>query len=441
MVTVVLQIIFQIVLILINAFFAGTEMAVVSLNATRLHKLEDEGDRRAVKLLKLVNEPSNFLSTIQIGITLAGYLGSALAAENFSGYIVNWIYYGLGFTLISQSALNMAAIVVITIILAYFTLIFGELVPKRIAMQKSFEWASMAYGVVSGIAFVMKPIIRFLAFSTNLVLRVLHLKTEAEDDNVTEEEIRMMIDLGKEKGNIDENEKEWIKNVFDFDDLSVRRVMTQRTDVVDIDIEDSHEEILEIIERTGLSRYPVYEESRDNVIGILYARDFLLATAKDEKAEVRGILRKAYFVPETIHADVLFADMQKNKIHIAVIIGEYGTMEGIVTLEDLLEEIVGNIYDEFDPVEEPDIVKQGENMWKVSGNTPINELSEALDIDFADAGDFDTAAGLVISLLQEVPGEGLVYDADAYGLHFHVSRASNRRIETIYIRKNEAPPE
>ncbi len=434
--TVILQIIFQIVLILINAFFAGTEMAVVSLNATKLHKLEEEGDRRASKLLKLVGEPSNFLSTIQIGITLAGYLGSALAAENFSGYLVNWIYYDLGFTLISQSALNMVAIVLITIILAYFTLIFGELVPKRIAMQKSYEWSSMAYGVVSGIAFVMNPIIRFLAFSTNLVLRIMHLKTEAEDENVTEEEIRMMVDIGEEKGNIDENEKEWIQNVFDFDDLSVRRVMTQRTDVIDIDVEDSADDILAVIERTGLSRYPVYENNRDNIIGILYARDFLLARSKNEKVSVRDILRTAYFVPETIHADTLFADMQKNKMHIAVIIDEYGTMEGIVTLEDLLEEIVGNIYDEFDPEEEPDIVKQGPNMWKVSGNTPINELSEELDTAFGDDEDFDTAAGLVISLLQEVPKDGVVYDVDAYGLHFHVSAAANHRIETIYIRKN-----
>ena len=224
--TVVLQLLLQAVLILINAFFAGTEMAVVSLNTAKLHKLEEDGDKHAVKLLKLVADSSGFLSTIQIGITLAGYLGSALAAENFSGYLVNWLYRDLGFQVVSERTLSWIAIVVITLILAYFTLIFGELVPKRIALQKSYEWSKAAYGVVSGIAFVMKPVIRFLAFTTNLVLKIMHLKVEAQDDNVTEEEIRMMVDIGEEKGNIDVNEKEWIQNIFDFDDLSVRRVMT-----------------------------------------------------------------------------------------------------------------------------------------------------------------------------------------------------------------------
>lgn len=433
--TVFLQIFFQIILILVNAFFAGTEMAVVSLNNAQLRRLDSEGNKQAGRLLKLVGEPSNFLSTIQIGITLAGYLGSALAAENFSGYLVRWIYEDLGIHLISENALNMVAIVLITIILAYFTLVFGELVPKRIAMQKPFEWSCAAYGVVSAIAFVMNPVIRFLAFSTNLVLRILHLKTEASDEMVTEEEIRMMIDIGQETGNIDENEKEWIKNVFDFDDISVRRVMTQRADVVGFDKDTDTAQILDTIKETGLSRYPVYDESLDNIVGILNARDLLLAMADNGNADIMQLLREAYFVPDTIHADTLFSDMQKNKVHIAVIIDEYGAMEGIVTMEDLVEEIVGNIYDEFDPEEEPDIVNQGENMWKVSGNTPINELSDELGVRFDDEGDYDTAAGLVLSLIQEVPVNDRVYDVDAYGLHFHVPASKNHRIETVYIRR------
>lgn len=434
--TIVLQLLLQVILILINGFFAGTEMAVVSLNTTKLHRLEEEGNKHAVRLLKLVAEPSGFLSTIQIGITLAGYLGSALAAENFSGYLVSWLYDDLGFTLISESAMSIVAIFLITLILAYFTLVFGELVPKRIAMQKSFEWAKTSYGVISGIAFVMKPVIRFLAFSTNLVLRILHLKTEAEDENVTEEEIRMMVDIGEEKGNIDVNEKEWIQNIFDFDDLSVRRVMTQRTDVVAISVEDDWDEILHTIEESGRSRYPVYDEDLDDIVGILYARDFLLASSKGERTQIRDLLRPAYFVPESIHADTLFTDMQKKKIHIAVIIDEYGAMEGIVTMEDLVEEIVGNIYDEFDPEEEPEIVQLEDNLWKVTGNTTIDDLAKELDMELdMEEEDYDTVGGLIISLLQAIPEDGVSFDVEGFGLHIHVEDIQDRRIEKAYISK------
>lgn len=436
--TIILQLILQLLLILINGFFAGTEMAVVSLNTTKLHRLEDDGNKHAERLLRLVAQPANFLSTIQIGITLAGYLGSALAAENFSGYLVNWLYDGLHFTLISRNALSLIAIVIITLILAYFTLVFGELVPKRIAMQKPFEWAKSAYGIVSGISFVMKPVIRFLAFSTNLVLRIMHLKTEAEDENVTEEEIRMMVDIGEEKGNIDVNEKEWIQNIFDFDDVSVRKVMTQRTDVIAIYVEDDVEEIIQTIEESGLSRYPVYDEDLDDVVGILYARDFLLAASKGKEFKIRDILRAAYFVPDSIHADTLFTDMQKKKIHIAVIIDEYGAMEGIVTMEDLVEEIVGNIYDEFDPEEEPEIVKIEDNLWKVTGNTTIDDLAKELDMELdLEDEDYDTVGGLIISLLQAIPEDGVSFDVEGFGLHVHVKEEDiqDRRIEKAYINK------
>ncbi|MGN1146880.1 MAG: hemolysin family protein, partial [Lachnospiraceae bacterium] len=429
----------QVILIMVNAFFAGTEMAVVSLNTTKLHKLEEDGNKHAGKLLKLVEEPSAFLSTIQIGITLAGYLGSALAAENFSGYLVDWLYHDLGFTLISESAMSIIAIFLITLILAYFTLVFGELVPKRIAMQKPFEVAKTSYGVISAISFVMKPVIRFLSFSTNLVLRIMHLKTEAEEENVTEEEIRMMVDIGEEKGNIDVNEKEWIQNIFDFDDLSVRRVMTQRTDVVAISLEDDREEILHTIEESGLSRYPVYDEDLDDIVGILYARDFLLAASKSEQVQIKDVLRPAYFVPESIHADTLFTDMQKKKIHIAVIIDEYGAMEGIVTMEDLVEEIVGNIYDEFDPVEEPEIVRMEDNLWRVTGNTTIDDLAEELDIELnLEEEDYDTVGGLIISLLQAIPEDGVSFDVEGFGLHIHVEDIQDRRIEKAYISKLDA---
>ncbi|MBQ7781553.1 MAG: HlyC/CorC family transporter [Lachnospiraceae bacterium] len=434
--TIIWQLLLQAVLIGINAFFAGTEMALVSLNTTKLHRLEEDGDKHATKLLKLVEEPSAFLSTIQVGITLAGYLGSALAAENFSGYLMTWIYEDLKFTAISESVMSVIAIFVITLILAYFTLVFGELVPKRIAMQKSYEMAKFSYKIISGISFVMKPIIKFLSFSTNLVLKLMRLKTEAEEEEVTEEEIRMMVDISEETGNIDENEKEWIQNIFDFDDLNVRRVMTPRTDVVAISAEASNEDILQIIEESGRSRYPVYGEDLDDIVGILYARDFLLALGKEGDVKINDILRSAYFVPESIHADRLFTDMQKKKIHIAIIVDEYGAMEGLVTMEDLVEEIVGNIYDEFDPEEEPEIVKLEENLWKVTGNTAIETMAEELEIELDTENlDYDTVGGLIISLLQAIPEDGVTFDVEGLGLHIHVEDIVDRRIEKAYISK------
>ncbi|MGN1203803.1 MAG: hemolysin family protein [Lachnospiraceae bacterium] len=440
--TTVFQVLLQIILISINAFFAGTEMAVVSLNTTRLHKLEEEGDPHAVKLLKLIADPSGFLSTIQIGITLAGYLGSALASENFAGYLVHWIYYDLHFTVLPEGTLHMIAIVLITIVLAFFTLIFGELVPKRIAMQKAYGWSKAAYGIVSGIAFIMRPVIALLSLSTNLVLKILHCKVEGDDDNVTEDEIRMMVDIGEEKGNIDENEKEWIQNIFDFDDLSVRRVMTQRTDVIAVSVDATKAEVMQLIEETGLSRFPVYGEDLDDIKGILYAKDFLLAVGKGEDTDVEKIMRSAYFVPESIHADKLFADMQNKKIHIAVIVDEYGAMEGIVTMEDLVEEIVGNIYDEFDKEEDPEIEKIKDNLWVVPGNTNLEDLAEELDIDLElPEEDYDTVGGLVISLLQAIPEDGEQFDVEGYGLHIHVEDIRDRRIEKAYISKSSPHPE
>lgn len=434
--TIIFQLLLQAVLIGVNAFFAGTEMALVSLNTAKLHKLEEDGDKHAAKLLKLVEEPSAFLSTIQVGITLAGYLGSALAAENFSGYLITWIYEDLQFTAIPESVMSVVAIFLITLILAYFTLVFGELVPKRVAMQKSYEMAKFSYKVISGISFVMKPVIKFLSFSTNLVLKILCLKTEAEEENITEEEIRMMVDIGEETGNIDENEKEWIQNIFDFDDLSVRRVMTPRADVVAISTEATNEEIIQIIEEKGRSRYPVYGDDMDDIIGILYARDFLLAMGKGEHVKIKDILRAAYFVPENIHADRLFTEMQKKKIHFAVIVDEYGATEGIVTLEDLVEEIVGNIYDEFDPEEEPEIVKLEDNLYQVSGNTTIDTLAEELDIDLElEELDYETVGGLIISLLQAIPEDGTSFDVEGLGLHIHVEDIKDRRIEKAYISK------
>ncbi len=432
------QIILQVILILINAFFAATEIAVVSLNTTKLKKLTEEGNKTAKKLLKLVEEPTGFLSTIQIGITLAGFLGSAFAADNFAGYLVTWVYDDLGFHGLSVSTLNTLAVIVITIILSYFTLIFGELVPKRIAMQKSYEVAKFACGVVSAVAFVMRPVVFFLSLSTNGVLRLLRLKTEAEEESVTEEEIRMMVDLGEERGVIDEDEKEWIQNVFAFDDTPARDIMTHSTDVVFISVNAGEQEVLDTIRENGKSRFPVFDKDFDDVIGVLYARDFLMADSRT-RGNLKSLLRAPYFIPESISADKLFKDMQTKKIHFAVVVDEFGQVSGIITMEDLLEEIVGNIYDEYDASEKKELEKVSDTVWRVNGECDIESLSEELGVKTLESPDYDTVGGFIFSQLHTIPKDGTTFDIEFDSLIFHVTEIENRRIKEVLVERHEVP--
>ena len=432
------QLLLQAVLILLNAFFAMTEIAVVSLSPTKLKKLEEEGDSAAAKLLKLTDEPTAFLSTIQVGITLAGFLGSAFAADSFSEMLVNWIYVDLGYTAIPMRVLDTASVVLITVILSYFTLVFGELVPKRIAMQKPMEVAKISTGLVSGLSVVMRPVIWFLSASTNAVLKLLRMKTENEEETVTEEEIRMMVDIGEENGTIDSAEGEWIDNVFEFGETTVREVMTHVTDLVYVNADDSPAEILDVIRESGRSRIPVCGENVDDVLGILSTRLFLLGRCEDLDKLPEGVVRPAYFVPETMSASRLFKEMQRRSTHIAVVIDEYGQTAGVVTMEDLLEEIFGNIYDESDEVEEQAIQQLDENRWRVSGAAELDELAEALDIEFDEDVDCDTVNGLALSCLNSIPADGETPDVEVCGLKIHIEKIEQRRVITAIVQKQTA---
>ncbi|RHP31259.1 hemolysin family protein [Lachnotalea sp. AF33-28] len=431
------QLLLQVILIMLNAFFAATEIAVISLNTTKLKRMSEEGDKTAEKLVKLVEEPAGFLSTIQIGITLAGFLGSAFAADNFSEYLVNWIYNGIGFHGIPLSVLDTLSVIVITLILSYFTLVFGELVPKRIAMQKPMKVARISCGVVSAVAVVMRPVVTFLSFSTNAVLKLLRMKTAAEEETVTEEEIRMMVDLGEEKGTIDSDEKEWIENVFEFGDSDARDVMTHQPDIVGIPVSADVETVRNIIRESGLSRFPVYGRNIDDIRGILNARDFLLNQKESHPEMVEELMRPAYFVPETVPASQLFKDMQKKKVHIAIVVDEYGETSGLVTMEDLLEEIVGNIYDEFDRAEPANIIKLGENLWQISGTAGVEDIAEELDVKLPEDLDYETLGGMVFSCLHTIPKDGTALDVEVCGLHIHVDQVTDRRIEKATVRKLE----
>lgn len=434
MISVPRQLLIQAVFIAINAIFAGLEMAMVSLNSTKLKMLEEKGDKAAIKLLKMLENPSGFLSAIQVAISLSGFLGSAFAADSLSEPLTDWLI-SIGLDGIGYSTLNSISVVIITIILTIVTIIFGELVPKRVAQQKSYEVAKVFLKLLQVISAVLKPVIWLTSGATNLILRMLHLKTSSEEDAVSEAEIRMMVESGGDSGVIEEDEKEMINNIFEFNDIRVSEIMTRISDVNYFSVDDDEETIINTIKESGNSRYPVYEEDINDIIGILNARDFLLNLNARPKKTVREMLRSAYFVPESIKADQLFNDMQRKKVHIAIVIDEYGETRGIITLEDLLEEIVGNIYDEFDETEAPEIEKLGDNRWRVSGTLSIEDLEKELDIDIDDDSDFDTLGGMVLACLHEIPEDGQTFTIETNGLRIMVTRVEDKRIAEAVVEK------
>lgn len=423
----------QLVLILVNGWFAATEVAVLSLNDAKLRHDAEEGDKVAATLLQLSESPNKFLSTIQVCITLAGFLGSAFAADQFASRLAEaFIAAGIG---IDPKLLNSICVIIITLVLSYFTLVLGELVPKRIAMQNPEKFARLTCKVLKVCSELFRPVVWLLSVSTNGILRLMGIDPNAETEEVTEEEIRMMVDVGGETGAIEETEKEMIENIFEFNNLSAEDVMTHRTAVTSIWVGDDRETIINTIRETGLSRFPVYDEDMDDIIGTLNTRSFLLNEQLEEPKPLRELIREAYFVPETVQADVLFRDMQRKNIHMAIVVDEYGGMSGLVTMEDLLEEIVGNIYDEYDPQAVADIARVDDETWRISGSAPLEDVAEALDVELPLEEDYDTLGGLIFSQFTAIPQDGSTPEVEVAGLQIQVEKIEDHRIESALVRK------
>lgn len=428
-----LQLLIQVVLIALNAVFASAEIAVISFNDLKLQKAAESGDKRAKKLAKLTAEPTNFLGTIQVGITLAGFLGSAFAADNFSGMIVDALKSaGVG---IPESVLNAISVIVITIILSVVTLIFGELVPKRVAMKKAESLSLALSGFLYGVAKACKPVVWFLTKSTNAVLKLFGINPDEEDEEVTEEEIRMMLDIGSEKGTIDPDEKTMIHNIFELDDTPLEEVMTHRRDITILWLEDDVKVWEKTVREDPHRKYLVCSEAIDNVVGVMDIQRFYKALY--EKTDVKKKIEPAFFVPETMNADELFRQMQRMKKHFAVVLDEYGGLSGIVTMSSLLEEIVGSLT----LIDEPEeIVKISENLWQISGSAPLDEISEAVGINLPD-DDYNTLAGLILSELNEFPADGTTPEIEIAGLKMQVTSIKDRRIESVSVHKLEQKTE
>lgn len=428
-------IILQIVLIALNAIFACAEIAVLSISETKLERMAEDGNKKAKRLCKLTREPARFLATIQVAITLSGFLGSAFAADNFSEPLVDWVVsLGVG---IPRATLDAVAVVVITLILSYFTLVFGELVPKRVAMKRSEQLALGISGLVSGISTVFKPIVWFLTVSTNAVLRLMGIDPNEAEEEVSEEEIRMMVDAGSEKGAIDEQEKEFIQNVFEFDDLTAAEIATHRTEVTFLWTEDDMDAWAKTIHDSRHTLYPVCDGSADRVVGILNAKDYFRLDSKSRESVMAEAVKEPYFVPATIKADVLLRNMRQSRNSLAVVLDEYGGVVGIVTLSDLIEQLVGDLNEESsqEQVSEPHIEQMDEDTWTVIGNVELYDIEQALDVDIG-LEEVDTFTGLVFNELGMVPGDGdQNIELDFKGLHIHIKRIEEHQIAHATLTK------
>lgn len=431
-----MQILILIILILINAFFAASEIAFISLNDAKIDIMVKEGNKKAKTIAKMLKTPSRFLATIQIGITLAGFLSSAFASDSFADDLAPVLYHAI--PSISLETWKGVSIIIITIILSYFTLIFGELVPKRIAMKKSEMIAFASIGVINFISLVTSPFVRFLEFSTNIVSKIFGV-TGNEEEVVTEEEIRMMVDVGEEKGTIAFNEKEMINNIFEFNDRTVSEIMTPRNEIFALDSNlVMSEAILQIAEDYKYSRIPVYQDNMDQVIGILYIKDMLLEQ-KSKSTKIKNLVKDAYFVPETKKVNELFSEMRKNKKQIAIIIDEYGGTAGLITMEDILEEIVGDIFDEFDEFEN-ECEKIDENTYILDGGIPIYECRKLLNIDIPE-GDYETLSGYLIEVLGRIPGEKEKPVLEIEDVVYKIEKIKNKRVLKVKVCITDAKKE
>lgn len=425
------QILLQIILIGLNAVFACAEIAVISMNDTRLEQLSTQGNKRAIRLSKLTGQPAKFLATIQVAITLSGFLGSAFAADNFSESLTSW-FVGIGVP-ISEKTLDTISVVLITIILSYFTLIFGELVPKRLAMKKTEQLALGMANLISALAQLSAPVVWVLTVSTNGILRLCGIDPEAEEEEVSEEEIRMMVDAGSRKGVIDYEEKEFIQNVFEFDDLAVGEFATHRKDIVILWKDENMEQWEKRIHESRHTRYPICGESVDDVVGILNVKDYFRLEDKSRESVMKEAVQSPFFVPEGIRADVLFRKMKESRKHFAVVLDEYGGTEGIVTINDLLEQLVGDLEDEDSPEEKPEGIEQIDNTnWKIYGNLPLDEVAEVLQIALP-VEKYDTFSGFVFATYGSIPRDGSKIEVQTDKIQILITKIYEHQVEEALI--------
>ena len=440
-----------VVLIAINAFFAASELSIVSARKVRIKQLADEGNRSARAVLRLSDNPSRFLATIQIGATLTAFFASAFGAVNLVGTIEGWLNQ-VDFLRPFASTL---AFILETILVAMFTLIFGELVPKTLAVEAAESIALVVARPIEIISKIVSPLVAFLTSTTNIIVRLLGGSRKVNTPSVTQEEVVSMVSAGQEEGIFQPQQEEMIRSVFDFSEKRVREVMRPRPDMQLVDANLLLEQAAPIIAESDYSRYPVFSDNHDNIVGIVFAKDVLRSYVTAQTTQtIRQIVRPPFFVPESKHVSELFTELQNSRNHMAIVIDEYGGVAGLVTLEDLLEELVGEIQDEFDH-EESELTSVGDNEYIASGRLSLFDLNAELDLELGldedgERLDVDTLAGLVLAELKHIPkiGESAVVhlptndDADdgyntepqAHTVEFRVLEMDGLRIEKVNLK-------
>ena len=427
------QLIILAVLIFLNAFFAASEIAFISLNDTKIEKQAKDGNKKAKQIEKMLKTPSKFLATIQIGITLAGFLSSAFASDTFAEKLAPILFQCMPF--LSLGVWKSISIIIITIILSFFTLVFGELVPKRLAMKNYEKIAFGTIGIIRAISIITSPFVKFLTLVTNSISKLFGVG-ENEEESVTEEEIKMMVDQGEEKGTIKEEEKELINNVFEFNDITVSEIMKHRKDIFAVDINISNDELMEELskEEYRYSRIPVYDETIDEIKGILYIKDVLKNIGK-KNFKVKNAVKDAYFVSQNRLINEVFKELQKNKMQIAIIIDEYGGTAGLITMEDILEELVGDIFDEYDK-EENEFEKIDENTYIIVGSMPIYDVNKLLNANIPE-GDYDTLSGFLQEKLGRIPEEEEKPIIETKEVTYKIEKYEDKRILKVKACKNK----
>lgn len=423
------SLILQFILILLNAIFACAEIAVISTSGAKLAKLKEKGNQNARCLYNLkVKNPARFLATIQVAITLAGFMGSAFAADHFAEPIVKALsVYEIP---LSHATLHTLSVIVITLILSYFTLIFGELVPKRLAMKKPEAISLILARPLWLISKLFAPLVILLTFSTNIILRLLHIDPHGEEDPITEDEIRSMVDAGSEKGTIQSEAKELIKNAFEFDDFTAGELCVHRTGVVMLALSDSEEEWRQQITSNPYRRFPIYGEHFDDILGILDEKDYFRLTDHSRKSVMKNAVHKPFFVPHSVKADALFRSMKQERHSFAVVLDEYGGVYGILTMTDLLQSLAGN-FGETEEEAHENIALLEENRWKISGSAPLEEVAEALKVELP-MESYETFSGFVIGLTGVIPEEA-PFEVETPQLHIRVTAIKDRRIASAEV--------
>ena len=431
------QILLQVILLVLAAFFAAAELPLLSPDEGELNRQAQEGDRKAAQLLALAAHPARTRATVQLCVTLCGFFSAVCAALFWGLPLGRWA--AARWELEGNGA-QAAAVFLVTLAAALVVLIFGYMVPRRISLHRGPQTARLTCGAVAALSVALRPLTALTEGISGLTLRLFHLDPHVDRAPVSEEGIRKLVDIGEEKGAIESDEKEMIENIFEFNNMTAGDVMIHRTDMVMLWVDDTEEEIVETIETSGLSRFPVYEEDADDVIGILNTREWLLNARRKEPKPLRELLRPAYFVPQSVRTDVLFRDMQSRKVHLSIVVDEYGGTAGLVTMEDLLEEIVGNIYDEFDPQEDQEIISLGGGRWRIAGSAELEEIAAALEVEFPEDEETETLGGLVFAQLNVIPEDGSHPEVDVYGLHIRVEELTDRRVEWATVTRTAPAP-